>query len=363
LWPVDEEIAADTTPSEWEAAQARLSGGVLYATQAFLSLQSASISPGARLWFATRGAQAVVLEGNSSAGSCQPAQALVWGLARQISLEHPGRFGAVIDLDFKTSPRESAAAIWREIENTAAEDAVAFRGGRRLVPRVARDVEPQSDPLMLREDASYLITGGLGGLGLEIASWMAARGAGHIILLSQRDFADRSLWGQLTLENIYHDTVRRILSAEKLGARISVAQCDVADEIGMRSLFEGFGKKDPPLRGIVHAAVEMTACSISDLNLELFQRTCHAKALGGWVLNQITLHLELDFFVLFSSVAGLWGAAGLGHHAAANQALDVLAQWRRERGLRALSVNWGAWQEIRRASEADKEQFLKSGLN
>jgi KR domain len=113
----------------------------------------------------------------------------------------------------------------------------------------------------------------------------------------------------------------------------------------------------------VHAAVEMTSRSIGEMDLESFQRACHAKALGGWVLNQMTLQMELDFFVLFSSVAGLWGAAGLGHYAAACQSLDLLAQWRRQRGLRALSVNWGAWQEVRAASEADKEQYLKSGLH
>jgi acyl transferase domain-containing protein/acyl carrier protein len=363
FWPIDEEIVSETTPSQWEAAQARLGGGVIHSTQAFLSLQSGSISHGARLWFTTRGAQAVSFEGNSDAGKCEPAQALVWGLARQISLEHPGRFGAVIDLDFRSSPGESAATIWHEIEHLAEEDAVAYRGGRRLVPRVVRATEPQSDPLILRRDASYLITGGLGGLGLQIADWMARRGADHIILLSRRDFPERSHWEQLTFESTYYETVRRILVTEKLGTRITVAKGDVADETGMRSLFKRFGEVDPPLRGIVHAAMEMTASSISDLNLELFQRTCHAKALGGWVLNQLTLHLELDFFVLFSSVAGLWGAAGLGHYAAANQALDLLAQWRHERGLRALSVNWGAWQEIRLASEADKEQYVKSGLH
>ena len=337
LWPVDEEIAAETTPSEWEAAQARLGGGVLHATQAFLSLPSASISPGARLWFATRGAQSVLLEGNTAAGSCQPAQALVWGLARVISLEHPGRFGAIIDLDFHSSPRESAAAIWHEIEHFAEEDAVAYRGSRRLLPRVVRAAEPQSDPLILRGDGSYLITGGLGGLGLQIADWMAARGAGHIVLLSRRDFPERSLWEQLTFENTYYETVRRILVAEKLGTRITVAQGDVADETGMRSLFQRFGKEDPPLRGVVHAAVDVTTRSISDLNLESFQKLCHAKALGAWVLNQLTLHMELDFFVLFSSTTALWGVAGLGHYAAANQALDLLAQWRhRARASRAI---------------------------
>ena len=363
LWPVDEEIEAETTPSQWEAAQARLGGGILHATQAFLSLQSASVSQGARLWFATRGAQAVSLEGNSAAGSCQPAQALVWGLARVILLEHPGRFGAVIDLGFGASPRESAAAIWRELENVDGEDAVAYRNGRRLLPRVVRAAEPQSDPLILRGDASYLITGGLGGLGLRIADWMAARGAGHIVLLSRRDFPERSLWGHLTFENTYYEAVQSILGAEKLGARITVAQGDVADESRMRSLFKRFGKEDPPLRGIVHAAVDMTSSSISDLNLELFQKMCHAKALGAWVLHRLTLHIELDFFVLFSSTTALWGVAGLGHYAAANQALDLLAQWRRERGLRALSVNWGTWQQMRVASEADKERFEKAGLH
>jgi acyl carrier protein len=89
---------------------------------------------------------------------------------------------------------------------------------------------------------------------------------------------------------------------------------------------------------------------------------CRAKALGGWILHQLTLDMELDFFVLFSSTTALWGVAGLGHYAAANQALDLLAQWRRERGLRALSVNWGTWQEMRVASEADKEQFEQAGL-
>ena len=231
------------------------------------------------------------------------------------------------------------------------------------MPRLVRAVEPQSGPLILRGDASYLITGGLRGLGLQIADWMAARGAGHIVLLSRRDFAERSRWEQLAPENKDYKTVRSILGAEKLGARIVVAQGDVADETGMQSLFQLFGKEYPPLRGIVHAAVDMTSRSISDLDLKLFQRMCNAKALGGWILHRLTRDAELDFFVLFSSTTALWGVAGLGHYAAANQALDLLAQWRRERGLQALSVNWGTWQEMRVASKADKDQFMQVGLH
>ena len=101
--------------------------------------------------------------------------------------------------------------------------------------------------------------------------WMrkSRRKQRHIVLLSRRDFPERSLWGHLTFENTYYEAVQSIPGAEKLGARITVAQGDVADESRMRSLFKRFGKEDPPLRGIVHAAVDMTSSSISDLNLEV----------------------------------------------------------------------------------------------
>jgi acyl transferase domain-containing protein/NAD(P)-dependent dehydrogenase (short-subunit alcohol dehydrogenase family)/acyl carrier protein len=363
LWPVDEEISDATTPSEWDASQARVNGGMLHATQGFLALQSAEISRGARLWFATREAQAVPSERSSKADSFQPIQALVWGLARVISLEQPARFGSVIDLDLRASPQDCAAAIWGEMKSSGVEEAVAYRNGRRLVPRVVRAAEPRSESLILRKDGSYLITGGLGGLGLQVAEWMTTRGAGHIVLLSRRHFPERSFWRQLTPEDANYRTVQRILDAEKVGTLITVAQGDVADENGMRLLFDRFGTEEPPLRGIIHAAVEMTTRPVGELDLELFQVMCRAKALGGWVLHRLTLHLDLDLFVLFSSTTALWGAAGLGHYAAANQALDLLAYWRRERGLPALSVNWGTWQEMRVASEADKEQFLRAGLH
>jgi acyl transferase domain-containing protein/NAD(P)-dependent dehydrogenase (short-subunit alcohol dehydrogenase family)/acyl carrier protein len=362
LWPIDDEIAAETTPAQWESAQRRVGGGALHVTQAFLALQPSRISNGARVWFATRGAQVAQSDAKLPGRFGQPIQALVWGLARVISLEHPGQFGAVIDLDFSGSSRESAAAIWREITEVSGEDAVVYRRGRRLVPRVVRSQELQSRPLTLRRDGSYLITGGLGGLGLQIADWMAALGAGQIVLLSRRDFPEHSLWTQLPLENTYYATVQNLLAAEKRGTRITVAKGDVADEKAMASLLQQIGQTGLPLRGIVHAAVDMTNRSIGALDLESFQRMCRAKALGAWVLHQLTLDLELDFFVFFSSTTALWGASGLGHYAAANQEIDLLAHWRREHNLPALSVQWGTWHEMRVASDADKDRFEQSGL-
>ena len=362
LWPVDEEITEGTTPAQWEAMQGRLGGGALHVAQAFLSEQSERISPEARLWFVTQGAQSASTETRSAAAGSQPAQALIWGLARVISLEHPSRFGAVIDLGQGESPKESAAAIWREIGDLGEEDAVAFRDGRRLVPRVVRSPAPQSGHLALRKDASYLVTGGLGGLGLRVAHWMAEHGAGHLVLLSRRDFPERVHWRELASDDAHYEMVQSIVAMEELGTCVTVARGDVADEKAMRSLFKSLGQTDFPLRGIIHAAVDMTGGPISEMDLVSFNKMCRAKALGGWVLHRLTLSAELDFFVLFSSTTALWGAAGLAHYAAANQALDLLAHWRRHRGLAALSVNWGTWQEMRVASEVDRDRFEQAGL-
>jgi acyl transferase domain-containing protein/acyl carrier protein len=362
LWAVDEELTESTTPAQWEAAQARLGAGVLHAFQAFLGSKSDGASAGARFWIATRGAQAVSPD-STPIFACQPMQALVWGLSRVISLEHPSRFGAVIDLDPGASPKESADAVWRELRASGEEDAVSCRHGRRLVPRVVRTQGPSSGLLAPHRDASYLVTGGLGGLGLHIAHWLAERGAGHLMLLSRRNFPERSAWSRLSSESEHHATAQSILEMERLGARVIVAQGDVADEKAMRSLIAGFGRESPPLRGIVHAAVEMSSSLISELDLESFNRMCRTKALGGWILHQLTLESKLDFFVLFSSTTALWGVAGLGHYAAANQALDQLAQWRHGHGLPALSVNWGTWREMRVASKADQHRFEQAGLH
>jgi acyl transferase domain-containing protein/thioesterase domain-containing protein/SAM-dependent methyltransferase/aryl carrier-like protein len=364
LWPVDEEVTDQTTLTQWKMAQAQLGGGVLHATQALVSAQTTGLSSEAKLWLVTRGAQVISsAAGNAAGGSSQPAQALVWGLARVISLEHSSRFGAIIDLDFDTDAQASAAALWEAIGNLGEEDAVAWRAGRSFVPRVVRSPEPQPAKLVLRNDASYLITGGLGGLGLHIARWLAERGAGHLLLLSRRDFPARLLWSGVSSAHPEYETIQSILATETLGARIEVVKGDVADEGAMRLLFARFGNSDSNLRGIIHAAVEAAAQAIGDMNLEAFQRMCRAKVLGAWILHQLTLDLDLDFFVLFSSVSAVWGAGGQAHYAAANQALDQLAQMRRLRGLPALSVNWGAWQDIRMASEADKKRFEKSGLH
>ena len=357
LWPIDEESDEETTPAQWEAAQSRLGGGVLHATQAFLTLEPNRIARGARMWLATRGAQADLLDNDGDGGSCQPVQALVWGLARQISIEHPEHFGAVVDIDFKEPSEDSATTIWREMGNLG-EPGVAYRGGRRLLPRLIRAAQPPSDFLTLRSNGSYLITGGLGKCVLETAHWMAERGAGHIVLLGQ-DFPERLFWDQLSPQDNFRDIALSILSAEKLGARITIVPGDLTDERGMASIFQRFGTKDPPLCGIVHTALEVRPDSMLELNLEKFQKVCCAKTLGAWILHRLTADIKLDFFILFSSTIALWGATGLGHIAAADQTLEQLARWRRRHGLPALSINWGNWQASHLMTGKENDETAK----
>jgi len=363
FWPLDENLTEETTAESWTEAQQRVGTGVVHLAQALGSAPTPAGALPARLWLVTRGAQVVNDHTGTNPSSCQPVQAMAWGLARVISLEQPARFGAVIDLDPDASASEMASKVAAELMHPGAEEAVAYRGGRRLVSRIVRAKEPPASlPLKLQSTGSYLVTGGLGGLGLHVARWLAARGAGEIVLLSRREFPDRSHWAQLAPTNPAYATVQALLAVQESGARVTVTRADVADEKAMAALFARFGRELPPLRGVIHAAVAMTGCPIEQMTPDVLQAMGHAKAQGAWVLHRLTRGLALDFFVLFSSTTALWGVAGLGHYAAANQALDALAAWRRSRGLPALSVRWGTWQEMRVASEDDKKAFAQSGL-
>jgi acyl transferase domain-containing protein/NADPH:quinone reductase-like Zn-dependent oxidoreductase/NADP-dependent 3-hydroxy acid dehydrogenase YdfG/acyl carrier protein len=181
----------------------------------------------------------------------------------------------------------------------------------------------------LRADVTYLITGGLGGLGLETARWMVREGARKLVLLGRRapDRDTEAILHELTLE----------------GAQIVVETCDVSEADQVDEMLRRVSESLPPLRGIIHAAGVLDDGTIEQLDWSRFERVLAPKVLGAWNLHQRTLSLELDFFVLFSAAATLIGSPGQGNYAAANAFMDGLAHHRRSRGLTALSINWGAW--------------------
>jgi acyl transferase domain-containing protein/SAM-dependent methyltransferase/acyl carrier protein len=195
-------------------------------------------------------------------------------------------------------------------------------------------VEPQlPGDVTCAADATYLITGGLGGFGLAIARWLAQRGARHLLLLGRRGAASA-------------EAQETIAGLEAGGIRVVVAQADVACASDVTGVLRQVRETMPPLRGVVHAAMVLDDGILVKLDAERFRRVMEPKVQGAWNLHQLTRDLPLDFFVCFSSFAAMVGNPGQGNYAAANAFLDLLSHHRRSLGLPALTVDWGRLTDV-----------------
>jgi acyl transferase domain-containing protein/acyl carrier protein len=342
LWPLDLPAYDPHASEAIDNAVADMCLGGLQALRAAV----ASESP-ARLYFVTRGAQSVAPDDAAPAVT----QAPIWGLGRVVALEHPDLWGGLIDLPAGIADSAAASVLLETIEALSAgdEDQVAVRPSGRFVPRLLREHHVQNQPTPIRSDGTHLITGGLGGLGLKVARWLAERGARHLTLIGRRAASHSEQF----------DAIREI---EALGTEILVVAADVSSMASMADLFARFGRDLPALRGVMHAAASLGDSPLTELSAEQLADVLRPKVRGAAVLDQLSRALELDYFVLFSSTTALWGSARLGHYAAANTFLDALAQQRHALGLPALSVNWGTWDEMRVASAAERQRVAQFGL-
>ncbi len=184
--------------------------------------------------------------------------------------------------------------------------------------------------------ASYLVTGGLGGLGLGIARWLVERGAGRIVLVGRRPPSEAA---------------RALLDELAQRAVVTVVQADIANHDDVRDMLASIRREGPPLRGIVHAAGVLDDAMLARQTWESFERVMAPKVLGAFHLHQLTAGDRLDWFVMCSSMSALLGSAGQANYAAANSFLDGLAQHRRGIGLPTLSVNWGAFRDVGMAAD------------
>ncbi|MFD4673747.1 type I polyketide synthase [Lentzea sp. NPDC058450] len=289
----------------------------------------------APLWLATRGA---VSTGRSD-GVVDPAQTGIWGLGYVIGLEHPDRWGGLVDLPETLDARvlDRLASVLNGLE-----DQVAVRAsgvfGRRLVHAPLGDKLSDWSPR-----GTVLVTGGTGALGGRIARWLAENGAEHLVLTSRRGLAAPGA-AELQAE------------LEELGARVTIAACDAADRDAVTSLVTEF-----PPNAVVHAAGADYTMALVDHDLPTFEDVLRAKVSGAVLLDELLG--ELDAFVVFSSIAGTWGSGGQAAYSAASAFLDGLAESRRARGLVATSVSWGPWAEAGMATVGDTEEHLrKRGL-
>jgi len=212
-----------------------------------------------------------------------------------------------------------------------AEVTAAFRymAQARHIGKIVVSQQPGGS---IRPDGTYLITGGLSGLGLEVARWLVEQGARHLALVGRSAASDSA-----------RAAVARL---EQAGGQVALIQADVTNAGQMAGVLTRLNAEMPPLRGVVHAAGVLADGVLLHLDWPRFAEVLAPKVEGAWLLHTLTQHLPLDFFVLFSSVASLLGSPGQGNHAAANAFLDGLAHYRRAQGLPGLSLNWGAWSEV-----------------
>jgi acyl transferase domain-containing protein/NADPH:quinone reductase-like Zn-dependent oxidoreductase/acyl carrier protein len=197
---------------------------------------------------------------------------------------------------------------------------------------ISQPAPPLETATLIRADGTYLITGGLGGLGLLVAQWLVDKGARHLVLLGRSAASDAAQ--------------AAIKVMEQAGARAVVAQADVSSADQVAKVLTDIRTSMPPLRGVIHAAGVLDDGVLLHQSWARFAKVMAPKVEGTWHLHELTRHTPLDFFVLFSSIASVLGSRGQGNHAAANAFLDALAYHRRVQGLPALSLDWGAWSEV-----------------
>ncbi|MGW2811540.1 SDR family NAD(P)-dependent oxidoreductase [Streptomyces sp. NPDC001450] len=331
-------LALDESPY---ASGSPLDNGLALNTALLQALGDAGLV--APLWIATRGAVSTGRADRLAA----PVQAQAWGLGRIAALEYPQRFGGLVDLPQELDDR-AVTRLVAALSGAVDEDQVAVRGSGLFARRLVRAALPEPASADWRPGGTVLVTGGTGGVGAQVARWLARNGAAHLLLAGRRG-PDAPGAAELEAE------------LTGLGARVTLAACDVADRDQLAALLAAV-PEDQPLTAVVHAAGVLDDGVLDALTPARAETVLRPKVAAALHLHELTRDLGLSAFVLFSSLAGTLGGPGQGSYAAANAFLDALARQRHADGLPATSVAWGAWGGGGLASGETGERLARSGM-
>jgi phthiocerol/phenolphthiocerol synthesis type-I polyketide synthase A len=308
----------------------------------------------ATLWVLTRG----VRECLSDAALRQSS---LWGLAGVIGAEQPEIWGGLVDLSPDTDTdtgaaerTEGIAAALSPVLPTSAKSILVLRDGTFSAPTVSPIVgEPVREPLRCRPDSAYLITGGLGALGLLMANWLADRGARRLVLAGRNALPPRSSWDSDTNDELLRQKISAIRALENRGVAVEAVAVDVGSEEAVRALL---ARRDdagePAVRGVIHAAGVTDGQLLTEIDKGRLRRTMWPKISGARVLDEVFPPRSLDFFYLTSAAGAVFGVPGQGAYASANAYLDGLARRRHQQGCHTVSLNWVAWRGLGFATEA-----------
>ncbi|MFD7365566.1 type I polyketide synthase [Nocardiopsis alba] len=272
-----------------------------------------AIDDSAPLWCATTGVD-------------RPVPALLWGLGRVAAQEHPGRWGGLIGFegDFDEN------ALCTVLAGGHGEDQLVVRDGKVFARRLARAPRPVSKKGW-EPSGTTLITGGTGAIGGHVARWLAARGAPHVMLLSRRGPEAEG-------------AAELVAELAEAGTGATVLACDVTDRAAVADALAKI-PEEHPLTAVLHSAAVLDDGPLDTLTAARADRVLRVKARAAHILDELTAHLDLSAFVLFSSTSGTFGAAGQGNYAPGNAYLDGFARQRRAQGRPTTSIAWGAWED------------------
>ena len=300
----------------------------------------------------THGAHAVTAQ----TGARCPAGAAAWGLMRSLPFENPILRHRCIDLDPDADDQVGQAALIATEIRSDDEVQVAFRDGQRFVRRLAPVADLPADMPQLAADGWYLITGGSGGLGLGLASWLADLGARRMALLGRHAPSG--------------DAAERIAELRRSGVQVETPQADVCDSAALASALDAMRSRLGPLRGLIHAAGMLDDGPLLEMEPAWITRVLGPKTHGVQNLHRLTAADDLDWFVMFSSAASVVGSPGQANYCAANAFLDSFAHYRHRRDLPATSINWGPWADAGMAarlaegtSESSRDRTLRTGVS
>jgi phthiocerol/phenolphthiocerol synthesis type-I polyketide synthase A len=304
----------------------------------------------ATLWIITRGVR-------EAASDAALSQSCLWGLASVISAEQPELWGGLVDIPDGDDFGDCVAALSRvlaQVSHKPAESILVLRDGELLASAlVPISGLPVREPLRCRPDAAYLITGGLGALGLLTADWLADRGARRLVLAGRTPLPPRRDWDSDTTDPDVREKIAAIRALEMRGVSVDVVAIDVGSSEAVQALLARRDREGaPPIRGVVHAAGVTASKLLSEMADNTFRRVMWPKIAGGQALRAAFPPGSLDFFFLTASAGTVFGVPGQGAYAAANAYLDCLARARHRDGCHTVSLDWVTWQGIGFGSDA-----------
>lgn len=292
----------------------------------------------------------------TGAESINPSNAAIFGLGKAIRLESANQICRSIDINEEVT----AAQLIEELKNVSKNYHTAYRADKKYIS-IFKEYEPDYEPgqtLTIKDGNVYIITGGTGGMALEMGLYLAGKARIKLVLLSRSDLPLKSRWNEILKYSrdweLIHK-IKKIMKIEETGSEVLYYQTDVSDFETMQTTFDSIHQNLGSIHGVIHTAGLGGGGFIFQKEEQTFTDILAPKVYGTWILNYLTQTDTLDFFIMCSSIASIFPGMGQGDYAAANAYLDAFAAYKSTIGQRALAINWVAWK--------DTGMAIKYGVN